>query len=150
MKNSLIILILFLSLDTLACSISISSNYEALLLDPGYRLSRKPKLPEITVKAIGRGIKTDVCPPPIGSITFKVENNKANIGAGYKFELHEGKLPLLGFPEEPVRSKFGDTISFSWIEQVSDIDKPINAVVKITAVLPNFEESTPVYVKIGH
>lgn len=57
---------------------------------------------------------------------------------------------LLFFPEEAVKNKYGKKIiSFSWMEQLEDIKKPIKATIRIETVLPNLKESEAVYVKIN-
>ncbi len=137
--------VVFLSSPAFACSIAPSYMPFDQVPEPAPSSVSTPP-PRISVISIRRGHAGDVgmC-ADIGFLSLTVPADRA----GFRFELVEGNLPVR-FPQGFIKPRKPGVLGFIWSDGNTDVQEPIHAIVKVTAVSDAGVVSEPVLLKIDH
>jgi|SRR6188768_723990 len=131
-----------------AIACSFAPGYEAFL--PGPVMRPSPTLapaPAVSVEGIRRGTNGDpgMC-ADAGVLVLKVPR----AAQGYSFELVEGRFDDQVFPQGFVQPTRPGYLTFVWLDGNTDVQEPIDVVVKVTAISNIGVLSEPLLLKIEH
>lgn len=149
MIKSCFLILLIISYQSIACS--IAPVIEPFEFTEGS--STLPDTPSFKTINIVRGEKRPGDSCEYAHITFQL-NSEPKEATGYIFEIPEGNIRAISFPDYSVkrirqRTKVGQ-YTFDLLDKYSIEQDPIDIIVKITAVSKTGLKSNPQFLKVRH